>query len=69
MLKKYSKKAGLDLHITPNTFRKSYTSVLLKNGKDIKDVQEIVGHGSIETTMKYANKTKRYILVSKRMYE
>lgn len=69
MLKKYSKRAGLDLHITPNTFRKSYTSVLLKNGKDIKDVQEIVGHGSIVTTMKYANKPKRNILVSKRMYE
>lgn len=69
MLKKYSKKAGLDLNITPNTFRQSYVSVLLKNGKNAQEVQEIAGHGSIDTTIKYADKIRRSVSVTERIYK
>lgn len=69
MLKKYSKKAGLDLNITPNTFRQSYMRILLKNGKNVQEVQEIVGHGSIDTTIKYADKIRRSVSVTERIYK
>jgi site-specific recombinase XerD len=49
-------KAGLNsFHITPHKFRHSLASHLYDGGADIKAIQDILGHASINTTNIYAN--------------
>lgn len=53
IIKEYTKKVGINKNITPHTFRHSFAVHLIKNGADIKTVQEILGHSEIATTQIY----------------
>ena len=55
IIKSYSEKAGIEKEITPHTLRHSFASHILKSGKDIKEVQEIMGHTDIMSTSIYSN--------------
>jgi integrase/recombinase XerD len=50
--------AGIAKHVTPHTFRHTVATLLLRNGADIRVVQELLGHSSITMTQRYTHVVK-----------
>ena len=41
-------------HITPHTFRHTFSTQALQSGMPITDISKLLGHSSIETTLIYS---------------
>jgi site-specific recombinase XerD len=54
--------AGIDRHITPHMLRHTVATLLLRNGVDIRVVQEFLGHTSIATTQRYTHVAKEHLI-------
>lgn len=68
MINKYTSLAAIDLHITPHMFRHTFATSLLEADVDIRYIQEMLGHSSINITEIYthvAMKKQRDILTAK----
>ncbi|HMI30984.1 MAG TPA: tyrosine recombinase [Candidatus Limnocylindrales bacterium] len=61
LLEGYRKSAGIDRPISPHTLRHSCATHLLEGGCDLRVVQEVLGHRSIETTRIYTHLDRNYL--------
>lgn len=61
ILKDLAFKINLSKKISPHTLRHSFATHLLKNGADLRAIQQMLGHESITTTEIYVHLDKSYL--------
>ena len=67
-LKSYVTRAGITNVVTPHTLRHAFATDLLSNGADIRSVQQLLGHASINTTQIYTHITDSHLREIHRKY-
>lgn len=55
MINKYASLSSIDLHITPHMFRHTFATSLLEADVDIRYIQEMLGHSSINIPQIYTH--------------
>ncbi len=59
IVKKYAKKAKIRKHITPHKLRHTFATLALQSGVSPITISELLGHSSLNTTMKYTHVTNK----------
>jgi integrase/recombinase XerD len=62
MITQLCENRGITRHITPHMLRHTVATLLLRNGVDIRIVQEFLGHASIVTTQRYVHIVKDHMI-------
>ena len=61
ILRRMAGEASIRRRVTPHMLRHTVASLLLRNGADLREVQEFLGHSSITTTQRYTHVAKRQL--------
>lgn len=59
MLRKRAEEAGIGRKVHPHMLRHTFATTLLEHGAPIRQVQEMLGHSQVETTMIYTHVSTR----------
>ncbi len=68
ILHKAAAEAGIKKEITPHTFRHSFATHLLEAGVNLRIVQTLLGHSSLNTTQIYTHVDTQYLVETHRLY-
>lgn len=61
IVKRYVKNAGIQKHITTHCLRHTFATLYLARGGKIEDLQQIMGHSNIKTTLLYIHFTNSHL--------
>jgi integrase/recombinase XerD len=61
-LRRIAHDAGLAKHVTPHMLRHTAATLLLRNGADLRVVQEFLGHASIVMTQRYTHVANEHLM-------
>jgi integrase/recombinase XerD len=59
-----AKQSGIEGEVTPHTLRHSRAAHMIRNGEDVRRVQEMFGHANLATTQMYQHKEKETKLIT-----
>ncbi len=68
ILRKCALNAGISRHISPHTIRHSFATHLLEAGANLRIVQTLLGHASLDTTQIYTNMSINYLIEEHKLY-
>jgi len=58
IIKSYAESAGIAAEVTPHTLRHSFAKHLLGKGAELRQLQELLGHANLSTTLIYCQPEK-----------
>ncbi|MBL6657864.1 MAG: site-specific tyrosine recombinase XerD [Flavobacteriales bacterium] len=61
IVKDLAEKTGIKKNISPHTFRHSFATELIQRGANLRAVQEMLGHESINTTQLYTHIDREFL--------
>ena len=61
IIREIAKRTKIDKNLSPHCFRRTLATQMLDKGADIQDIQKILGHEKIETTLRYAKVNTKHV--------